>query len=696
MELTVYRQSSKTRPDGTIVYKGEDARPYVDEKLFFVADGLGGAAAIRHQKVNPDLFDQEKLLDTLFKGVFAEYSDERFTKYVEDSFFELFAVKDCYTDNINNIKKSGYFASRIVSAILLHEMIYKPNLQPKMLFEVFHALGDDETREEFKEKLGTGFATLIREKLKKIAENANLIYESSYSGLALLGTTLCATIYQETDEAVEAFYLTAGDSRPYVWTEQEGLCQLIQDQEGKDGGMTNYIKANEDQSFEIRCDYMSFTKPCVLFNASDGCFDSGYFLSQMAFEKLILEKAIEADSEKSMGESIHDIFLTYGRHDDSSTIAMKMFGYESFEDFQKCAGSRLAVLESEYLSKMPDLLSTDFITEYQEVAAKLPAKLAVLKDRFEKEEAVLDYCEKQVLAGKYSGFEDKLRVIDNEIASVTQQIDSSKKKLSALISRNYVDFYSLFPHKETWSEKRSLNKILTITEKHKKQVEEYLRLIDGYKSRFEKATRQLGTSLEQLFAIGVPSDYTDFTAVNYNAIRESDENIYSLVEFFNLVKKKNQPFITRIVQLRNDYVLENQRLAAGRAEDIETILEQLLSEELKASIIESTILRNDVRGIENEVVRIHEAEDRIHALEKDEKSNLVKDCRKAYWNENSVAVIREIADNPEITITKELRAETQQILEEMRAETDTLKQKADLQAELFEKYDAGYTHYMEE
>ena len=28
MELTVYRQSSKVRPDGTIVYKGEDALPY--------------------------------------------------------------------------------------------------------------------------------------------------------------------------------------------------------------------------------------------------------------------------------------------------------------------------------------------------------------------------------------------------------------------------------------------------------------------------------------------------------------------------------------------------------------------------------------------------------------------------------------------------------------------------------------------
>ena len=36
MKLTVYRQSSKTRPDGTVVYKGEDALPYIDEQIFFV------------------------------------------------------------------------------------------------------------------------------------------------------------------------------------------------------------------------------------------------------------------------------------------------------------------------------------------------------------------------------------------------------------------------------------------------------------------------------------------------------------------------------------------------------------------------------------------------------------------------------------------------------------------------------------
>ena len=31
-----------------------------------------------------------------------------------------------------------------------------------------------------------------------------------------------------------------------------------------------------------------------------------------------------------MGESIYETFLTYGKHDDSSTIAMKFFGYDSF------------------------------------------------------------------------------------------------------------------------------------------------------------------------------------------------------------------------------------------------------------------------------------------------------------------------------------------------------------------------------
>ncbi len=368
MELTVYRQSSKTRPDGTVVYKGEDALPFVGDELFLVADGLGGAAAIRHQAIESGMFDAEALPDVLFKGVFEDYSDPVLQKYIRDSFFELFAVKDCYTDNVNNIKKSGYFASRIVSAILLHEIIYDPRMKRDVLFELMETYDTKEAREKVLNTLGERLAGRVYECLKKVASNCSLKYESSYSGLALLGTTLCATLYREKEDKVETLYFTAGDSRPYVWTVEDGLCQLLNDEEGEDGGMTNYIKANEDASFHIRCDSFSFNKPCVLFNASDGCFDSGYFLSPLAFEKLILSLALESKGTEELGKKLHDYFLECGRHDDSSTIAMKFFGYADFTAFRESAARRLGVIEGRFLSKLPDLLDKDYISEYNSIA----------------------------------------------------------------------------------------------------------------------------------------------------------------------------------------------------------------------------------------------------------------------------------------------------------------------------------------
>ena len=434
MKLSVFRQTSKQRPDGTIVYKGEDARPFVDDQLFFVADGLGGAAAIRHQDINPNLFDRNKIMDTLFHGVYEEYDDDRFVEYVTESFFELFAVKDCYTDNINNIKKSGYFASRIVTAILLHEMIYNRELNPFKLFEMHDSLETEEKRIFFLKKLGDYFAIKIRDDMRKIAKNANLYYESSYSGLALLGSTLCATIYYEKDDEVEAFYLTAGDSRPYVWTEAEGLCQILEDQEGKDGGMTNYIKANDNESFEVRCDYISFKKPCVLFNASDGCFDSGYFLSQMAFEKLILEKAVAASDTASMGEGIYEAFLTYGKHDDSSTIAMRLFGYESFSAFQNSAAKRLAWLGEEYLSKLPDVLEHDYISEYAESTAKLPSCLP----------------ENETILIAHTDESDPCR-LDKRIEEAKRQIGRASEGIVDVIAKNYISFSLLPAYRDTVS-----------------------------------------------------------------------------------------------------------------------------------------------------------------------------------------------------------------------------------------------------
>lgn len=468
MELSVYRQATKQRPDGTIVYKGEDALPFVGSTLFMVADGLGGAASIRHQNIVPELFDREKLMNTLFNGVYDDYSDERFVKYVMDSFFELFAVKDCYKENINNIKKSGYFASRIVTAIILHEMIYNNSLKPSILFNEYHSQPTQDKKDEFLCKLGDFFAKTIKEKMREIAKNANLIYESSYSGLALLGSTLCATIFRDTALDVESIYLTAGDSRPYVWTENDGLCQIIEDQEGEDGGMTNYIKANDDEDFGIRCNYMRLDNPCILFNASDGCFDSGFFLSPMAFETLILKRAVEANNATEMGRLLHDDFQNLGKHDDSSTIAMKMFGFDSFTALQDSAKRRLQALNNEYFSKMPDLLDRDYIGELQKSEAIFPGLLSELKTRFENEDDVKAFCGEQIKRGKSLSYESKIRSIDERIAEKKNNREEALKQIHNIASKNNIN---LQPIIELFGIMNSSNRINSMADRYKQQPE---------------------------------------------------------------------------------------------------------------------------------------------------------------------------------------------------------------------------------
>ena len=49
-KMIVYDQFTRTRNTGKIIYKGEDAFPYVGNDLFFVADGLGGTGASTHTK----------------------------------------------------------------------------------------------------------------------------------------------------------------------------------------------------------------------------------------------------------------------------------------------------------------------------------------------------------------------------------------------------------------------------------------------------------------------------------------------------------------------------------------------------------------------------------------------------------------------------------------------------------------------
>ena len=59
-EMIVYNQFLRYRDSGEIIYKGEDAYPYIGNNILMIADGLGGTGASVHSKFDKNLFDERQ------------------------------------------------------------------------------------------------------------------------------------------------------------------------------------------------------------------------------------------------------------------------------------------------------------------------------------------------------------------------------------------------------------------------------------------------------------------------------------------------------------------------------------------------------------------------------------------------------------------------------------------------------------
>ncbi len=690
MELTVYRQAIKERPNGLKVYKGEDAHPYVDDQLFFVADGMGGSAAIYHRQIVPEVFDSQKIMDVLFKGVYEDYSNETFVKYVTNSFFELFAVKDYYFDNLNNVKKSGYFASRIVAAIVLHEMLYSEDYKAEKIFAKLSEAEED--KRDCADGIGQHFKQLIQTKLRQIAKNANLVYESSFIGLALLGTTLCATIYLEHEDKVEAIYLIAGDSRPYVWTEKNGLCQVLKDQEGKDGSMTNYIKANEDADFSIQCEYRVFDKPCILFNASDGCFDSVKFVSQLGFEKVILDSAISSETIEQMKEKLTSFFLEYGRHDDSSSIAMKIFGYTSFENFKSACENRMKTLQTEYFDKMSDLLDADYILEYEECAGALPRKLYPLKEKFAAEQAVSAYCSDLIKTGVYQPYTDRISEIDKKIAVQKQCIEASSEAIADIIRANYIKFKGYIDSNYTFLERYSLSRIESVENRHQKTADDYVSRLQRYRKELADTATKMTSLLDDIYQVGVPTSFDDYDDIAFQFIENCENTMDELFSFFAGLRHKKLEIVRKLTAQRRDYIEKNKKLAEKNAEDIKKLTDMVLSGNLDVSVV--NILEDEKAELTENIAIIKEAQANIVKYESEDKSIALTEAAKEYWENHYIEVIAAVLKKADNGIDNELANTANEIIGEFNEKSRGLKDNCEKQKALFEKYDKTYGMYI--
>ncbi|MCQ2466624.1 MAG: SpoIIE family protein phosphatase [Clostridia bacterium] len=688
MKLIVYRQSMKERENGVISYKGEDTLPFANDSVLLVADGLGGRASIRHSDVDAALFDEHLIADFILDEICTDTDiDEdgkaEVSKYIVDSFMELRAVKSCYTDNIYNIKKSGYFGSRFVSAIVLSELL----LHKESIKEMFPAIAEKGS-EVFCGFLSSHFTKAIKEKMVALAKKCNINYDSSFQNLALLGTTLCAAIVQENEDTVDVVYLSAGDSRPYVWDSINGLRQVLPDEEGADGGMTNYISANNE--FTIRCNYFKFSKPCILFNASDGVFDTKSFINQLCLENLLLDTIVKSDSLESVANDLTDFFEADAKHDDSSTIAMGFYGFASFDDVKNAASDRLLVIKSEYLDLVPDLLTHNYCLDGVDTSSDDVVEIEQAKVEFFEQQVTKKICRDKIIEENYPAYIKKKKLIDDEIKQIETKLEELRVSIKDIISRNFV---GLIDEKDASKIRVSLDwqrigyPVIGIIDLYATTRDLYLNELKDRKQITIESFGIIESTFSRLIELAdldgdltVSNSEVDFTKA-FEEIKKSNDYLVK-------VYAEKQKTLKELNVFREKYYSRNYEEAIKKPDVVEYFLKNFL--EIDGAYIPHKFIANDKDKLGSLIVQYREL-----MVAKTKKVAEHGDCLnefvKAYWDENFLKIVTYFESNlASYSGDKVLLDNILLLLKEKQEKEESEGNYAQKQSDLFAKYNATY------
>ena len=464
---------------------GEDAKPYADEKLILVADGLGGRGGFPHTELDRGMLEKDRLVDVAFSPVFdlegEKYEDLK--KFIQESFSDLFALKEIYGRDFYSSKGSGYFASHLIAAIALYLLRFDARFDIDALFEncekakaraqiketgakkegekaptpanaeskeksapvnaenavekAENAPANAESalsKEELLKKFALDFSAALKEKLAAIAQNVGLKNESRLKGTYLLPTTLSVTLMREREESVDLICLWAGDSRAYYWNE-EGLAQISDDHE-IGGTMTNLISLAKD--FRLQICSLKVKKPCLVFNATDGVYKCMMFASPLDLESLLLQAILKSESVEQLEENLDKIYENIGRHDDSNSLAAVTFGYADFGALKAAARKRSDEIEREIVSRLPGILTRDYRAEYEKADAEFISSLLKVKDKAIAVPEVLEAITRQMKERKYAPFEKEVAEIKGKIRSKELEIRACREEIASKVASHWI------------------------------------------------------------------------------------------------------------------------------------------------------------------------------------------------------------------------------------------------------------------
>ncbi|MCL1914306.1 MAG: hypothetical protein FWG10_10650 [Eubacteriaceae bacterium] len=305
---------------------GEDSPPLLEENIFGVFDGMGGAGGIS------------------------------------------------YVDNDGIKRTSAYLASREVKIALSEFFAGRAE-------SFLPVMRDKISQAEFVKDLESAIYLRLAKCANERGIKENIRVRSSM--IKILPTTIAAIIYTEDDKSVDAFCLWVGDSRCYC-IDDGGLYQLTKDDLSmdndamenllEDSPMSNCIhlslNAAGQPDYHINHAFYTFEKPCVLFAATDGCF--GFVKSPMHFEWLMLNSIALTGAERSgyeeLGEMLKNEIVNLPAADDC-TMAGKVFaitGKQALSDVSLGLYTRYRYLSNTYIQMFPIQSSIGDMEDYNQ------------------------------------------------------------------------------------------------------------------------------------------------------------------------------------------------------------------------------------------------------------------------------------------------------------------------------------------
>lgn len=646
----------------------EDAIPIVKNNFMLVADGLGGSGGFAHSELYDEAIDKETSFEKMFSNVFdnlTEDNKKEVKEYFEQSLEKYFSLKTEDKKKRNCDFRSGYFASRIVATIMYGYFLQKDNDFFLKMFEDF-SNADEQMLRKKEDEAGCFFADYVKKQLSKVAENGNFIYESKTSGMILLPTTLVTTIYNETDEYVDTMYLWAGDSRGYYWGKQ-GLIQVTNDHE-IDGVMTNLI--NLSGNFKISCKYVRIKKPCLIFSTSDGCYSC--MTSPLDFEYYFFNQFASASSYSDAQEKLKDLYVE-NSEDDTNTVAMKAFGFESFDELKVSIKDRLTMLNKTYEAQLPGIFTINFDVNIDALNKKIRNQLIDFDITQEPDifEMISKITNKKIDPYKWR----------NELE---KKIHNAKESLRDIIADNYlfiIRYLSSIGMCKELNQQKVLSKSQKDLSEHDKKQEDFVLKVEYYKMKFSTYYEDMIKILDEIKNINL--SYLELEDTN-----KCIDELCDLLEFIDSVHSSKDIEIRNYIKSQTRLRKTSKKYADKYPEEVEKILEIIISNCFDANEFSKMVDFNQITQYKDIITQ---AEDKLINNRIEDNPDMKEII--LYWKKNSPKILYELfKEKAASPLWKKLGEGIVDEVKEFQKNIDALE----IRNRLYEEYNKSYYLIQEE